>query len=275
VGGVALFHATFRPILLPSLKVPVGDVAALEEALRREAGRVCAVILEPGIQAAAGMVVQPPGYLARVAEACRRRGALLVLDEVATGFGRTGRLFACERENVVPDLLCVAKGLSGGYLPVAATLATDTVYRPFLGRYEEYRHFFHGHTYTGNALGCAAALATLDLLRDGRIVADVERKAAVLREALEPLARHRNVLEVRQLGLMCGVELTADKAAQKPFSPADRVAYRLCLAMRERGYFIRPLGDVIVLMPPLTVTDDELRALAAAVQAAVVERFGA
>jgi adenosylmethionine-8-amino-7-oxononanoate aminotransferase len=274
VGGVALFHATFRPILLPSLKVPVSDVAALERALAREGGRVCAVILEPGIQAAAGMVIQPEGYLTAVAAACRRHGALLILDEVATGFGRTGTLFACQREGVTPDILCVAKGLTGGYLPVAATLATEAVYSAFLGRYEEYRHFFHGHTYTGNALGCAAALATLALLRDGAIVAGVARKAQVLREALLPVSRHRNVAEVRQLGLMCGVELTADRATRTPFSPADRVGYKLCVAMRERGFFIRPLGDVVVLMPPLTVTDDELRSLAHALDTALVERFG-
>jgi len=291
VGGVALFHATFRPILLPCLKVPAPDcyrcpvgqtpgdcsihrAEHVEEVLAREGGRVCAVILEPGIQAAAGMVVQPEGYLTRVAEACRRHGALLILDEVATGFGRTGATFACQHEGVTPDLLCVAKGLTGGYLPVAATLATEAVYQPFLGRYEEYRHFFHGHTYTGNPLGCAAALATLALLRDGSIVAGVERKAHVLREALEPVARHRHVGEVRQLGLMCGVELVADRTTKARFPPADRVGYRLCLALRDRGIFIRPLGDVIVLMLPLTVTDDELQYLAKSLHAALVERFG-
>ena len=141
--------------------------------LAREQGRVCAVVLEPGVQAAAGMIVLPEGFLSGVAEACRRHGALLILDEVATGFGRTGTLFACQREGVSPDLLCLAKGLTGGYLPVAATLATDAVYDAFLGRYEEYRHFFHGHTYTGNPLGCAAALATLRLLADGSLVGAV------------------------------------------------------------------------------------------------------
>ena len=136
----------------------------------RADGRVCAVILEPGVQAAAGMLTLPEGFLSRAAAACRAHGALLILDEVATGFGRTGTMFACQREGVTPDLLCVAKGLTGGYLPVAATLATDRIYDAFLGRYDEYRHFFHGHTYTGNALGCAAALATLGLLSDGAII---------------------------------------------------------------------------------------------------------
>jgi adenosylmethionine-8-amino-7-oxononanoate aminotransferase len=276
VGGVALFHETFRPILLKTIKVPPPfRTEDIEAAFAREQGRICALILEPVVQAAAGMLVQPKGYLTRVAEICRKSGALLILDEVATGFGRTGTLFACEREAVTPDLLCVAKGLTGGYLPLAATLASDAVYRPFLGRYEEYRHFFHGHTYTGNPLGCAAALATIEMLRDGKIVANVSRKAEVLRRALEPVARHAHVLEVRQAGLMCGVELIADRATGAAFPHGERVAYRLCMAMRERGVFIRPLGDVIVLMPPLTVTDSELEHLARSLHGALVERFGA
>src|SRR2546425_556678 len=290
VGGVELFHETFRPILLPALKTPapycyrcpLGREPAdcpidrgeeLEAVLAREGGRVCAVVLEPLVQAAAGMLVQPEGFLTRVAEACRRHGVLLILDEVATGLGRPGTLLSCQREGVTPDLLCLAKGLTGGTLPLAATLATDAVYRAFLGRYEEYRHFFHGHTYTGNPLGCAAALATLGLLADGSLLRGVEAKARVLREALPPLERHRHVGEIRQAGLMCGVELVADRETKARFDPGDRVAYRLCLAMRERGVFIRPLGDVIVLMPPLTVTEDELRHLAGAVHAVLRERF--
>ncbi len=221
------------------------------------------------------MIVQPEGFVARVAEACRKHGALLILDEVATGFGRTGSLFVCEKEGVTPDLLCVAKGLTGGYLPVAATLATDAVYEVFLGRYEEYRHFFHGHTYTGNPLGCAAALATLRLLADGKVIGAVAAKAAVLREALAPVTAHKNVGDVRQIGLMCGVELVADRATKETFPPGDRLGHKICLAMRDRGVFIRPLGDVVVVMPPLSATEDELRHVAAALHAALVERFGA
>jgi adenosylmethionine-8-amino-7-oxononanoate aminotransferase len=292
VGGVELFHDIFRPILLPSLKTPSpycyrcplgktpGDCAIdcadeLERALARADGRVCAVILEPGVQAAAGMLTLPTGFLARTAAACRAHGALLILDEVATGFGRTGTMFACEREGVTPDVLCVAKGLTGGYLPVAATLATDRIYQAFLGRYDEYRHFFHGHTYTGNALGCAAALATIGLLSDGAIVRDVERKARVLRDALEPLRPHRCVGDIRQAGLMCGIELVADRATKAIFPPGDRIGYHICLSLRDRGIFLRPLGDVIVLMPPLSSSDAELRHLAASVGAAITERLGA
>jgi adenosylmethionine---8-amino-7-oxononanoate aminotransferase len=266
VGGVALFHETFRPILLPTLRVETFDAAAVEATLAREGGRVCAVLLEPGVQAAAGMIPVPHGFLSGVAEAARRHGALLILDEVATGFGRTGTMFACQKEDVTPDLLCLAKGLTGGYLPVAATLATDAVYRAFLGRYSEYRHFFHGHTYTGNALGCAAALATLELLRSERLVETVPEKSAILREALRPLASHPNVGEIRLTGLMCGVELLQDPRTHAPFAPDARVGYRVGLALRDHGVFARPLGDVLVLMPPLTTTPDELRMLAAALE---------
>jgi len=273
VGGVALFHETFRPILLRTLRVTTHDAGAVEAVLAREEGRVCGVILEPGVQAAAGMIPVPDGFLTSVSQSARRHGALLVLDEVATGFGRTGAMFACQKEGVTPDLLCVAKGLTGGYLPVAATLATEAVYAPFLGGYAEYRHFFHGHTYTGNALGCAAGLATLGLLRDGRLVEDVPRKSAVLRAALAPLARHPHVAEIRLTGLMGGVALQASTGAA--FAPDRRIGYRVGLAMRERGVFARPLGDVLVLMPPLTTTDDELRMLAAVLQAAIADVLGA
>jgi adenosylmethionine-8-amino-7-oxononanoate aminotransferase len=290
VGGVELFHETFRPILMKTLKArapycyrcpegrspgecPIDRGDEVEAILAREGGRVCAVVLEPGLQAAAGMLVQPPGFLRAVADACRRHGALLILDEVATGFGRTGTMFACEREGVVPDLLCLAKGLTGGYLPLAATLATDAVFAPFLGRYEEYRHFFHGHTYTGNPLGCAAALATLRLLAPDRRP-DVEARGRRLEEALAPLAAHPRVGDIRRVGLMCGVELVADRTTKARFPPAERVGHRLCLRLRDHGLFIRPLGDVIVVMPPLTVTDDELRHIGRSLQAVIEERFG-
>jgi adenosylmethionine---8-amino-7-oxononanoate aminotransferase len=288
VGGVALFHEIFRPILLPTRKVaspycyrcPLGKTRPacriacadeVEQALVREGGRVSALILEPGVQAAAGMLVLPPTYLTRVAESCRRHGALLILDEVATGFGRTGALFACEREGVRPDLLCLAKGLTGGYLPLAATLATDEVFRAFLGRYEEYRHFFHGHTYTGNPLGCAAALATLDLLADGTIVGAVARKSETLARLIAPLADEPHVGDIRRSGLMCGIELVANRATRAPFASSERIGHRVCLAARRHGVYLRPLGDVIVLVLPLTVTDDDLQQVTRALRLALDE----
>jgi adenosylmethionine-8-amino-7-oxononanoate aminotransferase len=254
--------------------VTTHDAGEVEAVLAREGGRVCGVILEPGVQAAAGMIRVPDEFLTKVARSTRRHGALLILDEVATGFGRTGAMFACQHAGVTPDLLCVAKGLTGGYLPVAATLATEAVYTPFLGGYAEYRHFFHGHTYTGNPLGCAAALATLRLLRERKLVEAVPAKSAVLRAALSPLAGHPHVGEIRLTGLMGGIELLADRGERRAFAPDRRVGHRVGLAMRERGVFARPLGDVMVLMPPLTTTDDELRMLATVLHAAIVDVLG-
>src|SRR5688572_21522081 len=274
VGGIDLFHAMYRPLLFDTLKVDPGDADELDFVLSGYEGEVAAVIVEPLVQGAAGMIMQPDGYLAQVRELCDRYGVLLICDEVATGFGRTGRMFACEHEGVSPDLLCVAKGLTGGYLPLAATLATEAIYEGFLGQFHEFRTFFHGHTYTGNPLACAAALATLRLLEDGRIIGDVPRKARVLREALAAVEAHRHVGEVRQAGLMCGIELVADRATRERFAPADRVGHHLGLALRAHGVFLRPLGDVLVVMPALTSTDDELRHLAAGIHAVLLERFG-
>src|SRR5207248_2547260 len=161
VGGIDMFHSMYRPLLFDTIKVDPGDVEQMARMLREHEGEIAAVIMEPIVQGAAGMLLHPPGYLAAVRQLCDEHDVLLICDEVATGFGRTGTMFACEQEDVSPDLLCVAKGITGGYLPLAATLTTERIYEGFLGRHEEYRTFFHGHTYTGNPLACAAALATL------------------------------------------------------------------------------------------------------------------
>jgi adenosylmethionine---8-amino-7-oxononanoate aminotransferase len=214
------------------------------------------------------MIVHPDGYLSDVRELCDRHGTLLILDEVATGFGRTGRMFACEHEGVAPDFLCLAKGLSGGYLPLAATLATERVYEGFLGEFEEFRTFFHGHTYTGNPLACAAALATLDLFEQERTLERLQPKIDLLGELLEPIAAHPAVAEVRRRGFMTGIEL-ADYPVEQ------RMGHRVTLEARSRGAIIRPLGDVVVLMPPLAISEDDLRRLvsitAEAVDAATSE----
>ncbi len=190
VGGIDLFHSMYRPLLFDTLKAEPGDLADMERLLSGHGGEVAAVIMEPLVQGAAGMLVHPEGYLRGVRELCDRHGVLLILDEVATGFGRTGRMFACEHEGVAPDLLCLAKGLTGGYLPLAATLASERIYEGFLGEFEEFRTFFHGHTYTGNPLACAAALATLDVFREERTLEALEGKIELLAELLEPLAAH-------------------------------------------------------------------------------------
>jgi adenosylmethionine---8-amino-7-oxononanoate aminotransferase len=214
------------------------------------------VIIEPLVQGAAGMLVHPEGYLSRVRELCHRHDTLLVLDEVATGFGRTGRMFACEHEGVAPDLLCVAKGITGGYLPLAATLATEEIYEGFLGRFEELRTFFHGHTYTGNPLACAAALASLDVFEEERTLERLQRKIELLEQLLEPIAARAEVAEVRRRGFMTGIELTGQPLAA-------RMGHQVTLEARRRGAIIRPLGDVVVLMPPLSISEGELTRLVA------------
>lgn len=281
VGGIDVFHERFGPLLFPTLRGPSLDQyrsgldrAAFGEAytasvlalVHRHADELAAVIVEPAMQGAAGMQLVPDGFLAALRAATRDTGTLLIADEVAMGMGRTGALVACAREGVTPDLLCLAKGLTGGYLPLAATLATDALYDAFLGAPELGRTFFHGHTYTGNALASAAALATLDCLERERVIEGVPAKAAHLARALAPVAELPHVGDVRQLGLAVGVELVRDRATKAPFPPAERRGMRASNAAQERGVFTRPLGDVCVLMPPLSITEDELDTLAIALE---------
>jgi adenosylmethionine---8-amino-7-oxononanoate aminotransferase len=254
VGGIDLFHSLYRPLLFDTLKAKPGDLGEMERLLAAHAGEVAAVIMEPLVQGAAGMLVHPEGYLRGVRELCDRHGVLLILDEVATGFGRTGRMFACEHEHVAPDLLCLAKGITGGYLPLAATLTTERIYEGFLGEFEEFRAFFHGHTYTGNPLACAAALATLDVFDEERTLERLQPKIELLGRLLEPLAAHPAVREVRRRGFMTGIEL-----AEYPLPV--RLGHRVTLEARRRGAIVRPLGDVVVLMPPLSIAEAELRRL--------------
>src|SRR5829696_2811487 len=229
----------------------VDDIARLL-AMREE--EVAAVVLEPLVQGAAGMITHPPGYLRAVRRLCDRHGALLICDEVATGFGRTGTMFACEQEGVSPDLLCVAKGLTGGYLPLAATMATERIYQAFLGAHSEYKTFFHGHTYTGNPLACAAALASLEVFRRERTLVRIQPKIRLLSGWLSQVERMREVKEVRQCGLMVGIDLGEH-------DPELQIGHRVVLEARRRGVVVRPLGDVIVLMPPLSISKQDLRRL--------------
>jgi adenosylmethionine---8-amino-7-oxononanoate aminotransferase len=254
VGGIDLFHSLYRPLLFEALRAEPGDLADMERLLSEHRREVAAVIMEPLVQGAAGMLVQPEGYLRGVRELCDAYGALLILDEVATGFGRTGRMFACEHEQVAPDVLCLAKGITGGYLPLAATLTTERLYEGFLGEFEELRTFFHGHTYTGNPLACAAAIASLDVFREERTLERLQPKIELLGELLEPIAAHPAVREVRRRGFMTGIELT-------DYPPHLRMGHRVTLEARRRGAIIRPLGDVVVLMPPLSISQDDLRQL--------------
>jgi adenosylmethionine---8-amino-7-oxononanoate aminotransferase len=247
VGGIDLFHSLYEPLLFDTLKAEPGDIAGMERLLAEHAGEVAAVIMEPLVQGAAGMLLHPPGYLRAVRDLCDRHRVLLILDEVATGFGRTGRMFACEHEGVAPDLMCLAKGITGGYLPLAATLASERIYEGFLGEHEQFRTFFHGHTYTGNPLACAAGLATLDVFREERTLERLQPKIELLADLLEPVAAQPAVREVRRRGFMVGVELVEHPLPM-------RIGHRVTLEARRRGAIVRPLGDVVVLMPPLSIS---------------------
>lgn len=283
VGGVERFHAMFRPLLFETLRVPAPDAYRtppgvtrenlcqyhldnLGQVLAKHHRRIAAMVIEPLVQAAAGMIVHPPGYLRGVRELTRKYDVLLIADEVAVGFGRTGKMFACEHEQVAPDLLCLAKGLTGGYLPMAATLATEEIWRAFLGTYAESKTFYHGHTYGGNPLGAAAALATLDVFDQERTLEGLPAKIARLGEHLARIARLPHVGDVRQCGLIGAVELVHDAATKAPYPRPQRRGLRACdYALRE-GVWIRPLGDVIVIMPPLAITLDQLDRIAGAIE---------
>lgn len=266
VGNIELFHRTYGGLLFPTVRVPAPAAFRtppgftrdgylqhcfdeLERIILDHRDRLAAFILEPLVQGAAGILVHPPGYFRRVRELTADYGIPLIADEVAVGFGRTGTMFACEQEQVSPDVLCLAKGLTGGYLPLAATLTTDTIYDAFLGEPHQGRTFFHGHTYTGNPLGCAAALASLDLFAQNGVLANVQSNSRRLEARLAVLQSHPHVGEIRQKGIMVGIELVQDRRTNEPFPASRRTGHRVTLAARRRGVVIRPLGDVVVLMP--------------------------
>ncbi len=286
VGGIQLFHDIFGPLLFKTFAAPapyryrdafIGNEEAytkfcadrVEKVLRKHRHKVAAIVLEPLVQGAAGMLMQPRGFLKRIAALAKKYDTLLILDEVATGFGRTGTMFACEQEGVSPDLLCLAKGITAGYLPLAATLATDRIYDAFLGRYDEFKTFFHGHTYTANPLACAAAAANLEYFKKKRVLARARRQTALLADELKKIAAQPNVGEIRQKGMMVGIELVQDQKTRKAFPIEAQVGAKVCREARKHGVIIRPLGNVIVLMPPFSFTDAQIRELCAAVQRSI------
>lgn len=285
VGGIQLFHDIFRSLLFEVERIPTpygyrwqgeGDcgracLKAAEALFARQGHELAALVVEPLMQGAAGMIAQPAGFLAGLAALCREHDILLICDEVATGFGRTGTMFAVEQEEVKPDLMCVAKGLTGGYLPLAATLTTEDVYSAFLGPVAEKRTFFHGHTYTGNPLACAAALANLELFEQEQTLQWMRPAVGALAERLERIAELDHVGEVRRRGLMVGIELVRDRATREEYPYGERIGHRVCLAARRRGIILRPLGNVIVLMPPLSMTVAEARMLGDAVRESIGE----
>ena len=293
VGYSETFHRFFKPVLADALRLTPPHVrrwrdrlsradaleraiAEARDAIAGERDALAAVVVEPLMQGAAGMWPHPPEYLRALREATDAAGVLLICDEVATGFGRTGTMFACEQAGVAPDLLCVAKGITGGYLPLAATLATERIHDAFLGPPAEGRTFYHGHTYTGNPLGCAAALASLDLFEHDRTLDRLSSKIARLERLLtSEVSPLPHVADVRQCGVMVGIELAADAAERRPYSAAERMGARVTAEARRRGVIVRPLGDVVVLMPPLSITGDEIDRLVNVVRDAIGEVTGA
>ena len=274
VGGIDIFHSTYRDLLFEVYKLPSpylyckqnygklceegkNDLLSmLKEVL--EKGDVCAVILEAGIQAAAGMLPFPKGFLRGVRELTERYDTLLIVDEVATGFGRTGTMFYCEQEEVCPDFMCLGKGITGGYLPLAVTMTTDRIFEAFLGEFGEAKHFYHGHTYTGNNLACAVALANIELFEKEKTLEKLKKKIEILTERLEEFWYVNYVGDVRQLGFMAGIEIVKDKEKGEKFPYGMRVGFRIANMCRERGVFLRPLGDVMVLMMPLIIEENEM-----------------
>lgn len=272
VGGVDLFHERFRDLLFPVERVATPtslkpSLDALEALFAAKANELAGFVVEPLVQGAAGMLLQPEGWLSGVAALCRKYDVLLICDEVATGFGRTGTMFACEQEAVTPDLMCVAKGLTGGYLPLAATLTSERVYEAFLGRFDEAKTFFHGHTYTGNPLACAVALANLALFESERTLERMIPAEGVLADGLARVAKLPHVKEVRRRGLMIGIELARDGST--PYEYGERMGFKACLAARRHGVLLRPLGNVIVVMPPLSLSDAEARLIVTALLDAI------
>ncbi len=278
VGGIDLFHQVYSPLLFKTFKAdspycyrcPVKKdwpecrlacLDSLEKILKKHSREIAAMIIEPMVQGAAGMITFPKGYLKKVRQLCTRHNVLLIADEVAVGFGRTGKMFACEHEKVNPDLLAIAKGITGGTLPLAATLASDEIYKAFLGEPEDLKTFFHGHTYTGNPVACAAAIANLEVFEEEKVLLSLKKKIRLLTKQLKSFETLSHVGDIRQSGFMVGIELVANPKTKKSFEIKERIGHRVILEARKRGVVIRPLGDVIVLMPPLSISEKELNTL--------------
>lgn len=282
VGGIELFHSIYKPLLFETiritypycyrcpfnLKYPDCGLYCAKEAekiIKVHAEESCALIIEPMIQGASGMITMPAGYMKKIERACKDNGVLLILDEVATGFGRTGKMFAAFHEDISPDAMCMAKGITGGYLPMAATLFTQEIYDGFLGNYRDNKTFFHGHTYTGNQLASACAVKSLEMFKKYDLLNKIKPTTARFNELLKDFWTLENVGDIRNIGLMAGIELVKDKNAKEPFSADERIGHKVVLNARERGVIIRPLGDIIVVMPPLVIDEKTLDTLMSAI----------
>ena len=282
VGGIELFHSIYKPLLFETvritypycyrcpfnLKYPDCGLYCAKEAekiIKVHAEESCALIIEPMLQGASGMITMPAGYMKKIERACKDNGVLLLLDEVATGFGRTGKMFAAFHEDISPDAMCIAKGITGGYLPMAATLFTQEIYDGFLGNYQDNKTFFHGHTYTGNQLASACAVKSLEMFKKYGLLNKMKPVIARFNELLKDFGQLENVGDIRNIGLTAGIELVKDKETKEPFEAGKRIGHKVVLNARERGVIIRPLGDVVVVMPPLVIDESTLETLMSAI----------
>ncbi|MBI5098385.1 MAG: adenosylmethionine--8-amino-7-oxononanoate transaminase [Nitrospirae bacterium] len=278
VGGIDLFHNIFSPLLFKTYKAPspycyrceLGKeypsckllcLQEMEKIMRKHHKEIAALIIEPIVQGAAGMIVAPSGYLKGVRRLCSKYNILMIADEVATGFGRTGKMFACEHEDISPDILCLAKGITGGYLPLAATIASEKIYNAFLGELRDLKTFFHGHTYTGNQLACAAAIANIELFKKEKTLNKMQGKINFLKKEMDKIKGLHHIGDIRQKGFMVGIELVKNKKTKEPYPLEDKMGWEVCCKAREKGLIIRPLGNVVVLMPPLSISYQELKSL--------------
>lgn len=291
VGNIDVFHKVYKPLLFATKKMTCPSfyhsklgfkteeeflkylLDELEAYLKENASHVAAMIIEPLVQAAAGMLMQPKGYIKGVRELTKKYGVLLIVDEVATGFGRTGKMFACEHEGVLPDLMCMSKGITGGYLPLGATMVTDEIYNAFLGEPEEYKTFYHGHSYTGNPLACAAGLAGLEIFARDKVIAGLPPKMAVIEKYMEKFGKMQYVGNARQCGMLTGIELMRDKENKVPFDPALLIAGGICQNARKYGLIVRNIGDVIIFMPPLASTDEQIEEMLGMLEKSMAEVF--
>ncbi len=291
VGGIDMFHSAFKPLLFETFKAPsyycyrcplskthpscgIACADEIDAICSAHPGEIAAIILEPYVQAAGGMIVSPPGYLKKVREIADRRDVLLIFDEVATGFGRTGKMFACEHEDVCPDMMVVGKGLTGGYMALSATLTTERIYDAFLGDYEELKTFFHGHSYSGNPLACAAGIGNFAAFENRKTLEKLPEKIEFFENELKEFASIENVGDIRNKGLMAGIELVKDRRTRERYPASDRMGWKVAEKAMERGVLLRPLGDVVVLMPPVGIEMDDLKKLMKATYGAVKEATG-
>ncbi len=291
VGGIDLFHSLYRPLLFESYKLPSPycyrcqygkDIESCEKdclsealsVLKKHKDQICAVIMEPLVQGAAGMITHFEGFLSEISKACKELGILLILDEVATGFGRTGKMFACEWEHVSPDIICLSKAITGGYLPLAVTATKENIFNAFLGEYKDFKTFFHGHTYTGNPLACAVAIENLKLFEEKKTVEKVQKNSSYLSRKLNIFRKHKNVGEVRQKGFMVGIEIVKSKYTREVFPVENKICQQISLNCRKFGVITRPLGNVLVMMPPLAISRSEIDLMVSAMYKSMIEILG-